>query len=223
LATTFLPREAFSGAEPNEAITLVSLRPSLDQPQAQAECIARLHSALHDLPGATLTGMGVLRLDSETTIHHDLPRLVVAAVSICLVYLLLHFRSVIHATLAVLPTVCSLICLLGIAKIAGAKMNLANMIALPLLIGVDVDYGIFLVSAVRASTSRADLLNRVTASSKAVILCAASTTLGFGSLAFTSVPAVQSLGWAVAIGVLTCALASLFLLLPLLLRMQSVA
>ena len=74
--------------------------------------------------------------------------------------------------LAVLPTLCSLVCLLAAARLCGAKMNLANIVAIPLLIGIDVDYGIFLVSVSRRSTTRAELLDRVAASSQAVVLCA---------------------------------------------------
>jgi hypothetical protein len=108
--------------------------------------------------------------------------------------------------------------LLAIAKLIGAKMNLANIVAVPLLVGIDVDYGIFLISVARRSSSRSELFANASATGLAVVLCAAATVLGFGSLAFTSVPAVRSLGWAVAIGVTTCAISSLFFLLPLLLR-----
>ncbi len=220
LAETFLPRQTVEGVAPTEAITLVFLRQALDQRTARETSITTLRSLLRDLPGATLTGMAVLSLDTETTLHRDLPRLILAAVAIVAGYLLLHFRSITDALLAVLPTLCSLAFLLAIAKVAGAKMNLANIISIPLLIGIDVDYGIFLVSVARRTRTRAELLDRAAASSLAVLVCAAATFLGFGSLAFTSVPAIRSLGWAVGIGVTSCAAASLFFLLPLLLWMK---
>jgi preprotein translocase subunit SecF len=220
LAETFLPRQAFAGQPPTEAITLVFLNQSMDNRLTRENCIAELRALLKDDPGATLTGMAVLSLDTEATIQRDLPKLIGAAVGIVAVYLLVHFRSLTTALLAVLPTLCSLACLLTIAKLAGAKMNLANIVSIPLLIGIDVDYGIFLVSVARRTRNRAELLDRVAASSQAVVLCASATLLGFGALAFTSVPAIRSLGWAVAIGVTTCAGASLFFLLPLLLWMK---
>jgi predicted RND superfamily exporter protein len=221
LAETFLPRQAFAGSTPTEAIALVFLNQAMDQRATRIANITALRSLLHGIPGATLTGMAVLSLDTEATIQRDLPRLILAAVVIIALYLLLHFRSVTDALLAVLPTLFSLTCLLAIAKLTGAKMNLANIVSVPLLIGIDVDYGIFLVSVARQTHSRAELLDRAAASSLAVVLCAAATLLGFGSLAFTSVPAIRSLGWAVGIGVVTCAAASLFLLLPLLLWMKN--
>jgi predicted RND superfamily exporter protein len=188
------------------------------QRQASVEALRRM---LRDIPGATLTGMSVLSLDTEAVVRRDLPRLSFAAVAIVAAYLLLYFRAVPLALLALLPTACSLACLLAIARLAGAKMNLANIVSAPLLIGIDVDYGIFIVSAAWRSATRAELLDRVAPSARAVIVCASATLLGFGSLAFTSVPAVRSLGWAVAIGVSTCAVSSLFFLLPLLLWMKN--
>ncbi len=220
LAETFLPRQTDEGAPPTEAITLVFLRQAMNQRAALESTVTRLRALLKDLPGATLTGMAVLSFDTEATIHRDLPRLILAAVVIVAAYLLLHFRSVVDALLAVLPTLCSLACLLAVAKVVGAKVNLANIVSVPLLIGIDVDYGIFLVSVARRTHSRAELLDRVSASSLAVVLCASATLLGFGSLAFTSVPAIRTLGWAVGIGVISCAIASLFFLLPLLLWMK---
>jgi predicted RND superfamily exporter protein len=219
IATTFFPKD--SGSVPTQAITLVFLGRSIDESGARRQTITELRRLLADCPGATLTGMAVLGLDTEATIQRDLPRLIGAAVGIVAVYLLLHFRSVAQALLAVLPTIFSLACLLAAAKLTGARLNLANIVSIPLLIGIDVDYGIFLVSVTRRTRTRAELLERVAPSSRAVVLCAAATLMGFGSLAFTSVPAIRSLGWAVAIGVTTCAAAALFFLLPLLLWLKT--
>jgi predicted RND superfamily exporter protein len=97
---------------------------------------------------------------------------------------------------------------------------MANLVAFPLLIGIDVDYGIFLVSAARwrevKTMPREHLVRQLAPAASAVLLCAAATTIGFGSLAFTSIPAVRSLGIAVAVGVMTCLAATVFIVLPIL-------
>ncbi|HMB96283.1 MAG TPA: MMPL family transporter, partial [Tepidisphaeraceae bacterium] len=215
LAQSVLPRQ---GTSANEAMTILFSNPGTNQQEDREKSVSQLRELLRDLPGVTLTGMSVLSLDTQSTIRHDLPRLIIAALAICVIYLLIHFRSLKDTLLALLPTAFSLICLLAIAKLIGAKMNLANIVAVPLLVGIDVDYGIFLISVARRSESRSELFANASATGLAVVLCAAATVLGFGSLAFTSVPAVRSLGWAVAIGVTSCAIASLFFLFPLLLR-----
>src|SRR5207249_4300295 len=118
------------------------------------------------------------------------------------------------------PTVFGIICLLAFMRLAGQKLNMINLIAFPLLIGIDVDYGIFLVSAARRRDLKGvtivQLIDRLSPAASAVLLCAAATTLGFGSLAFTSVPAVRSLGLAVAVGVMSCLAATLLLVVPML-------
>jgi predicted RND superfamily exporter protein len=106
-------------------------------------------------------------------------------------------------------------------RLTGARLNMVNLIAFPLLVGIDVDYGIFLVSAAARARrlrglSRDALLDELTPGAAAVLICAATTTLGFGSLAFTSIPAVRSLGWAVAVGVAGCVAGTFLLVVPIL-------
>jgi hypothetical protein len=218
LAQSVLPQQIGSGTTETEAMTLVFPSQLFDQPEARQASVTKLRDLLRDVPGATLTGMTVLSLDTQATIQHDLPRLIIAAVAICVIYLLVQFRSMKDMLLALLPTAFSLACVLAVAKLIGAKINLANIVAVPLLVGIDVDYGIFLISVARRSRDRAEFFANASATGLSVVLCASATVLGFGSLAFTSVPAVRSLGWAVAIGVTSCGISSLFLLLPLLLR-----
>ena len=178
-----------------------------------------MRSAVSDLPGVSLTGISVLNHDTEALVRRDLPRLVLIALAAVTLYLAIHFRNLIDCALAILPTIFSFVCLLAFMRLSGQKLNMINLIAFPLLIGIDVDYGIFLVSAARQRDvrllSRNQLIDRLAPAAAAVILCAAATFLGFGSLAFTSVPAAQSLGWAVAVGVASCAAAALLLVVPL--------
>jgi predicted RND superfamily exporter protein len=103
-------------------------------------------------------------------------------------------------------------------RLTGQRLNMINLVAFPLLIGIDVDYGIFIVSAARRGALRGlsddQIADKLAPASSAVILCAATTFIGFGTLIFTSVPAVQSLGAAVAVGVATCAAATFLLVAP---------
>jgi predicted RND superfamily exporter protein len=104
-------------------------------------------------------------------------------------------------------------------RLSGQRLNMINLVAFPLLIGIDVDYGIFLVSAARRDggmrgLSLQQMIERLAPSASAVILCAATTFIGFVTLVWTSVPAVRSLGVAVSVGVLTCAAATFLFVTP---------
>jgi uncharacterized protein len=61
-----------------------------------------------------------------------------------------------------------------------------------------------------------ELITRISATCHGIVVCALSTTLGFGSLYFTSVPAIASLGFVTAVGVLACLVLIFTLVLPLL-------
>jgi predicted exporter len=217
---------------PTEAITLVFLdRPDNDRAARDAVVLAG-RAALADLPGATLTGLPVVSYDAEAAVRHDLPRLLAAAGLLTAGYLALHFRNVRDVLLAFLPTVFSLTCLAAVARLTGQRLNMVNLVALPLLLGIDVDYGIYLVTLARGGRSGAGrpegaagsgtIVARLGSAAYAVVVCATSIILGFGSLAFTSVPAVRSLGFVVAAGVFGCLLATFSLRVALLLRPDDV-
>lgn len=217
LASAMLPRTRNENDVPTQAIILVFVNRSLDVRSDRDATITQIRAILSDVPGATLTGMPVLGHDTETTIHRDLPRLIGASLLVVGLYLIVHFRSFRDAALAALPTLFSLSCLAFVLTSTGQQLNLVNTVSIPLLIGVDVDYGIFLVTCARRTKSADELLKQYEAGTEANLMCCACTLLGFGSLVFTSVPAVRSLGWAVAIGITSCAAGTLLLLLPLML------
>jgi hypothetical protein len=214
IAGTILPKDASR----NEAITLVLLSDSLDQREPRARATAAIGELLKGIPGVRLTGMAVLSQQTEAQVRKDLPKLVGLAIGMVVVYLLVHFRSIKPAIFSVLPMVLSLIVWAAFMKLTGQKLNLANIAAIPLLIGINTDFPIFIVSLARRVRDPEARRLGLASTTQAIALCATTTFFGFGSLAFSSVPAIRSLGWAVAIGVSTCLVATLFLLLPVLLN-----
>lgn len=218
LASTMLSRQTI--ANPNsgsvDAVTLVFLNRSLDKRAARVAAVTTLRHELRGIPGVTLTGLGVVGLDTEVVIQHDLPRLVGLAILLVAVYLLVQFRSVKFALLAVLPAVFSLVFRLAAMRVTGQTFNLINLVSLPMLVGIDVDYGIFLASLAR-NTPRRQRVGALSASAHSISVSAAANVLGFGSLITTSVPAIRSLGWAVGTGIIACYIGTMFLLAPLLL------
>ena len=213
LAESMLSRDEMAGrGDATEAVTLLLVDRPLDRRPDRVAAVSAVRAALGDLPGATLTGIGGAGLAAEGTVARDLPRLVGVVVLLNGLFLLGQFRSWRLAGLALLPAVVSLTLRLAVARVSGLEWNLINLVALPLLIGIDVDYGIYLVSLARGPRAR----ERVATSGHSVVVSAAGNVLGFASLATTAVPAVRSLGWAVAVGVALCLAGTLFLLVPVL-------
>ena len=224
IAEAILPRASAGGDAKSQAtadaITLVFLKDAGAQRESRDAAVTAIRGALADLNGATLTGLSVLNHDTELAVRRDLPRVLIVSGVIVLLYMALHYRNLVDCLLASLPCVFGIVCLLAYMRLAGQKLNMINLVAFPLLIGIDVDYGIFLVSAAKRGASGLrglsdeQAIDRLAPASSAVILCAATTFIGFGTLVFTSVPAVRSLGAAVAVGVATCAAATFLLVVP---------
>ena len=215
LAESMLSRDEMAGHfRPGdcEAVTLLLVDRPLTRRADRVAAVSAVRAALADVPGATLTGLGVAGLAAESAVARDLPRLLGMVVLLNGLFLLAHFRSWRLAGLALLPAVVSLTCRAALARATHLELNLINLVAVPLLIGIDVDYGIYLVSLARGPDAR----RRVATSGHSVVVSAVGNVVGFASLLTTSVPAVRSLGWAVAVGVALCLVATLTLLAPLL-------
>jgi predicted exporter len=218
LAKTVLARDAVAGrAAPTEAITLVFVDNPLEDAALRGKVIEAIRISLAGLDGATLTGLNVISHDVQATIQSDLPRVTALAIGIVLLYLFAQLRSLHEPILALLPMAFSLVLTLAIMHLLKEKLNMINLVTIPLLIGIDVDYAVFVVNAARLRRkSPPEIFEAQLASScHSIIVCAGATFLGFGSLHFTSVPAIRSLGDAVAVGVFTCLIATIFCLLPL--------
>ena len=96
-------------------------------------------------------------------------------------------------------------------KIFGIPLNMFNVLAFPLVLGVGVDYGIYIVIAMRQDGDRQRNLATVV---KPVLLSGLTTVCGFGSLGLAANPALRGLGVVCALGVAWCLFATLCFVLP---------
>ena len=215
VAALVLTRDALAGGRATETVMTVRFADDLLDRDARDRALAAVRSAL-DLPGVTPTGAAALSHDLEAAVVRDLPRQFALALVAIAAALALHFRSVRDALLALSPTLVSGVALLGAMDALGLRLNLVNGVMVPLLLGINVDYGIFAVVAARGG--RDGRAGRLSAACGALLTCAATTGVGCGTLALTSVPAVRSLGVLVVVGVAGCAVGAAGLTLPALLR-----
>ena len=92
-----------------------------------------------------------------------------------------------------MPTAVATVGTLALLALFGQPLQLFNVLALALLLGIGIDYGIFLLERENADSGSAWL---------AVVLGAASTWLSFGLLALSSTPALRSFGLTLLFGIL---------------------
>lgn len=128
---------------------------------------------------------------------------------VILAVLWLDFRSIKNSLLAALPLALGMAQTLGLMGLLGIELNPANLIGIPLILGIAVDYGVHIMHdalerpgpyAISASTANSVLVDALT------------TILGFGALMVASHRGLESLGRVLTLGVTTCTFTALVLL-----------
>ena len=133
-----------------------------------------------------------------------------AMVSIALL-LWIVLRRVGDVLLTLIPLTCAGVVTLELCVAIGMPLNFANIIALPLLLGVGVAFKIYYIMAWREGATH--LLQ--TSLTRAVLYSAMTTATAFGSLWFSSHPGTASMGKLLALS-LVCTLAAAVLFQPIL-------
>lgn len=133
------------------------------------------------------------------------------ALVVIFVILLLDFRSVRKAGLALVPLVIGALWMLGVMELSGLQLTMMNAMAVPLIIGIGIDDGVHIIHRYQIEGNDNHLL--VFASTgRAIFLTSLTTMLGFGSLTFASYRGLGSMGIALFIGVGTCFLATVLVI-----------
>jgi len=126
--------------------------------------------------------------------------------------------SVFKTFCALLPPVAGGFLMFGIMGLTGMNLNPANMIVLPLLLGMGVDAGIYIVHDYREQTAgkRAGAYRMSTCTINSIIMISTTTVVGFGCMVVSAHRGIVSLGLTLTIGV-TCSMLVSLITLPSLL------
>ena len=130
------------------------------------------------------------------------------SISILLWIVLRRFGDVL---LTLIPLLVAGVVTLELCVLIGMPLNFANIIALPLLLGIGVAFKIYYIMAWREGQTK--LLQ--TSLTRAVFFSALTTATAFGSLWFSSHPGTSSMGKLLALS-LVCTLAAAVLFQPVL-------
>lgn len=129
------------------------------------------------------------------------------------ILVLLHFRSLLCVVLALVPVGVGSLWLFGLMGFFDEPLNPANIMTLPLVIGIGVTNGIHILNRF-AEEQTPNILARSTG--KAVLVSGLTAIAGFGSLILGRHQGIQSLGYVMATGLATCMIAGLTFLPALL-------
>ena len=142
-----------------------------------------------------------------------------SAIAIITALLFALWRRVGPVLLVLSPLALSSLMTVAAMVLLDIPFNFGNIIVIPLLLGIGVDSGIHLVHRAQQSGGRAaDLMDSTTA--RAVFYSALTTTVSFGTLAFSSHRGMASLGVVLSIGMVATVIGNLIVLPALLTRFR---
>jgi len=161
--------------------------------------------------GDRATGGPVIQLEAGRAITGAFQQALIWAVIGISIVLLATLRQPLAAAKVMAPLALGGLLTVAAMVLIDLPFNFANVVALPLLLGVAVDNGIHLVTRHRSGLlPNGNVLK--TATSRAIVVGAMITTGGFGNLAFSPHSGTASLGIILAVGLALMVFATLLFL-----------
>ncbi len=157
------------------------------------------------------TGGPISILESGDTIVRAFAEAGMWALGSIAVLLWLTLRRITDVLLTIIPLLVAGVVTLEVCVLIGLPLNFANIIALPLLLGIGVAFKIYYIMAWRSGQT--SLLQ--SSLTRAVLFSALTTATAFGSLWLSDHPGTSSMGKLLAIS-LMCTLAAAVLFQPIL-------
>ena len=160
-----------------------------------------------------VTGTPVQLLEYETLLKNSYINAAWYSLAAIALLVFFHFRGLGAVILALLPVGIGTLWLTGLMGWFGVPFNLANIMTLPLVIGIGVTNGIQILNRF-AEERTPNILARSTG--KAVLVSGLTAIAGFGSLLLAKDQGIHSLGCVMAVGITVCMIAGLTFLPALL-------
>ena len=164
-----------------------------------------------DLPaGVALGGGAFVFADVLRAVTRAGPRATIAALLGVVLFVLVVVGAGRHAAVTLASAIAGTVLMIAAAALLGLRVNFLDFVALPITLGISVDYAVNVVARERADgpgTAR----QAVATAGGAVALCSWTTTVGYGSLLLSANAGIRSFGLVAVLGEATCLLAALTL------------
>ncbi len=163
------------------------------------------------------TGEPVQLLEYTTLLKDSYQEAAYYALGAMVLLVYFQFRSVKAVILAHVPVVLAVVWLVGLMGWYGVPFNPANIMTLPLVVGIGVTYGVHILTRFAEEQNPAILAK---STGKAVLVSGLTTVAGFGSLIVAKHQGIVSLGFVMSIGVSASILSGLISLPAILVLMR---
>ncbi|MBA3452114.1 MAG: MMPL family transporter [Deltaproteobacteria bacterium] len=162
------------------------------------------HARAVELPAnAAIAGEPLIVADIIETMEADAPKMTIFAIagSILAVFLVIGLRR--HGLVTLACGFAGVVVMVAACALAGLKVHFLDLIALPITIGIGIDYAVNLAVRDRQDGERGPHhLLRTTGGS--VLLCSYTTAVGYGTLMLSANGGIKAFGLAALLGELAC-------------------
>ncbi len=176
----------------------------------QREFIQQLETAV---PPDRVTGQPIQIYENTTLVKRSYEQAAWYSLIAIALMLFIHFRSPGSVILALLPVGIGSLWLLGLMGALGIPFNPANIMTLPLVVGIGVTNGIQILNRF-AEEQRPAIFAKSTG--KAVLVSGLTALTGFATLLLAKHQGIKSLGEVMPVGIAACMIAALVFLPALL-------
>jgi uncharacterized protein len=190
---------------------LIAVRPGPGFDEWDGRSSIRFAATLRRAPAiasddVAVSGSPVIFADLIDVIRRDGPRVTLLAVVGLLILVPLVVGRNRRALAVLAATGLGTVAMVATCALLGLRVNFLDFVALPITLGLGVDYAINL--AHRQHADRGDPLGPLRTSGAAVLVCCLTTVIGYASLLASQNLAIRDFGLAALIGEITCLLAA---------------
>jgi predicted RND superfamily exporter protein len=166
-------------------------------------------------PTQILTGLPIVNHELSRTFVQEFLKGLAIGSALVIALVAAAFRSWRLCLFALLPTAVALVWTGGVLALAGIELDLFSAFAIVTLLGIGVDYGVHLIHRYR---EKGDATAATAELAPVILVAAAITILGYGTLVTSSYPPLRSIGVVSVVSVIALAAATMLVLPALLLR-----
>ncbi len=164
---------------------------------------AREVRALDLPPGALVAGEPLVVADIIRTMERDAPKIILFALigSVVTVVIVLGMRR--HGLVTLACGLAGVVVMIAGCALLGVSVHFLDLIALPITIGIGIEYAVNLAARDQIDGSRGPA-HVVRTTGSAVLLCSYTTAVGYGTLMLSANGGIRAFGLAALVGEVAC-------------------
>ena len=171
------------------------------------------YNFIEDVKGVDkeVTGLPLFLYDATELMKNGTVKAGVYSAIVIFILLLLDFKNIRLGILGMVPLSVGLMWMVGSMRIFGMNFNPANIISLPLILGIGVDNGVHILHRYLQDKEH-NIFDVLKGTCRAIFLCSMTTILSFAGMSLAHHKGLASLGEVLVIGVSMCLITAILLL-----------